>query len=63
MYKVYGIKNCNTVKKALSFLDRHNVLYQFHDYKKEGISKEKLKEWASQIGWEKLVINVIHTIA
>lgn len=55
MYIVYGIKNCNTVKKSLAYLHEHKIPYQFHDYKKEGISKEKLKGWAAQVGWEKLV--------
>lgn len=52
---VYGIKNCNTVKKALNWLDEHNISYTFHDFKKEGVSEEKLKEWEKRFGWEKLV--------
>ena len=55
MYIVYGIKNCNTVKKALDYLNEHHVPYQFHDYKKEGITKKKFSEWATQIGWEPLI--------
>lgn len=55
MYTLYGIKNCNTVKKATSWLDTNNIPYTFHDYKKEGISEEKLKEWIKQVGWEPLV--------
>ncbi|AYD46715.1 ArsC family reductase [Arachidicoccus soli] len=55
MYIVYGIKNCNTVKKSLTYLDEHKIAYRFHDYKKEGITKAKLKDWSSQLGWEKLV--------
>lgn len=55
MYTVYGIKNCNTVKKALDFLDRHEIPYEFHDYKKQGITKAKLSEWAAQLGWEPLI--------
>lgn len=55
MYTVYGIKNCNTVKKALDFLNQHKIPYQFHDYKKEGITKKKLSEWAKQLGWEPLI--------
>ncbi|MEJ6982062.1 ArsC family reductase [Pedobacter sp. P351] len=53
--KVYGIKNCDTVKKALKWLDDHNVRYEFHDFKKSGISEEKLEEWSAKIGWESLV--------
>lgn len=52
---VYGIKNCNTVKTALDWLRTHNVEFEFHDYKTKGITKEKLKAWIRQIGWESLV--------
>ncbi len=52
---VYGIKNCNTVKTALDWLRTHNVEFEFHDYKTKGITKEKLKAWISQVGWESLV--------
>ena len=45
--KLYGIPNCNTVKKALAFLKKLNTTIEFHDYKKKGISKEKLREWIS----------------
>ena len=52
---VYGIKNCNTVKSALQWLDQHDVAYNFHDYKKLGISAEALKGWSKQVGWELLL--------
>lgn len=52
---VYGIPNCNTVKKALDWLKAHQIEFTFHDYKKKGISKEKLQEWESQVGWEALI--------
>lgn len=52
---VYGIKNCNTVKKALTWLEENNIAYTFHDFKKEGISEEKLKMWEKETGWEPLV--------
>lgn len=55
MYTVYGIPNCNTVKKALDWLKEHQVAYEFHDYKKKGITAEKLQSWAAQTGWEALV--------
>lgn len=52
---VYGIKNCNTVKAALDWLNTHKVSYTFHDYKSKGITAEKLKSWSEQVGWERLV--------
>ena len=53
--KVYGIKNCNTVAKALSWLKENQIDFEFHDFKKLGISESKLKEWADQLGWEALI--------
>lgn len=53
--KVYGIKNCDTVKKSLDWLKKNNVEFEFHDYKKEGITSEKLSSWIKQVGWESLV--------
>lgn len=55
MIKIYGIKNCDTVKKALLWLDGNKIKYQFHDYKKEGIDDEKLLEFTKQFGWQKVV--------
>ena len=52
--KVYGIRNCDTMKKAFAWLEQRSVGYDFHDYKKEGIAAAKLKEWAARAGWEKL---------
>lgn len=52
---VYGIKNCDTVKKALNWLKANNKAFEFHDYKKEGITTEKLHSWSSQVGWENLL--------
>ncbi len=52
---VYGIKNCNTVKKATDWLDDHGIAYTFHDFKKEGVSADKLTAWEKQLGWEPLV--------
>jgi arsenate reductase (glutaredoxin) len=52
---VYGIRNCDTVKKALTWLDENKVPYTFHDYKSKGITEAKLKEWIQQVGWESLV--------
>jgi Spx/MgsR family transcriptional regulator len=45
MIKVYGIKNCDSVKKALSFFKKHNLEYELHDFKNEDISCEKIKSW------------------
>ena len=50
--KVYGITNCDTVKKALDWLKAHHVDYEFHDFKKLGISQEKLQEWDAKAGYE-----------
>jgi arsenate reductase (glutaredoxin) len=52
---VYGIKNCDTVKKALTWLDKNKIPYTFHDYKTKGITEAKLKSWIGQVGWESLV--------
>ena len=52
---VYGIKNCNTVKSAIDWLKKNKVEFEFHDYKKSGITAAKLSEWSKQIGWESLV--------
>jgi len=52
---LYGIRNCDTMKKAWTWLDQHGVAYAFHDYKKEGIDRERLAAWARQVGWETLL--------
>ena len=53
--KVYGIPNCDTVKKARDWFKNHNIDYEFHDFKKEGISAEKLNEWDVKVGYEKFL--------
>jgi arsenate reductase (glutaredoxin) len=53
--KVYGITNCNTVKKALDWLNANHVKYEFHDFKKLGVSEEKLKEWDKRAGYERFL--------
>ena len=53
--KIYGITNCNTVKKALDWLEENHVNYEFHDFKKLGISPEKLNEWDRKTGYEKFL--------
>lgn len=53
--KLYGIPNCDTVKKARAWLDEQDVKYEFHDYKKQGVPLDVLKKAARQLGWEALV--------
>ena len=53
---IYGIKDCDTMKKARAWLDRHGVDYTFHDYKKEGADAGKLEKWVETAGWE-MVLN------
>ena len=53
--KVYAIPNCNTVKKAIDWLKANKVVYEFHDYKKSGITSAILTNWCKQVGWEALV--------
>jgi len=56
MIKIYGIPNCDTMKKARKWLDENNLDYVFHDYKKQGIAEKDLKRWVEQLGWE-VVLN------
>jgi arsenate reductase len=52
---IYGIKNCDTMKKARAWLDKHGVDYAFHDYKSAGVDKDKLERWAKKAGWETII--------
>jgi arsenate reductase len=52
---IYGIKNCDTMKKARVWLDEHGVDYSFHDYKTAGIDKDRLARWIKVVGWETLL--------
>jgi Spx/MgsR family transcriptional regulator len=52
---IYGIKNCDTMKKARAWLDQRGVAYHFHDYKNAGIERAKLEAWAKTVGWETLL--------
>jgi arsenate reductase (glutaredoxin) len=52
---IYGIKNCDTMKKARAFLDKKGIGYAFHDYKTAGIERTKLEGWAKKAGWEMLL--------
>ncbi len=53
--KLYGIKNCDTVKKARKWLDDANITHEFHDFKKEGLDDALLSRWEEQLGWEVLL--------
>ena len=55
MFIVYGIPNCNTVKKARTWLEEKGISYTFHDYKKKGITAEEISNWLLYYPWEKLV--------
>ena len=55
MPTIYGIKNCDTMKKAFAWLDEHDLRYDFHDYKTAGIDLDRLKSWSKQVGWETLL--------
>lgn len=55
MMKLYGIPNCNTVKKARDWLDLHHVAYEFHDFKKQGVSEQLLQSWLTQLPESKLI--------
>jgi arsenate reductase (glutaredoxin) len=52
---IYGIKNCDTMKKARAWLDAHGVGYSFHDYKTAGIDRAHLERWCKKVGWEVLL--------
>lgn len=55
MYTLYGIKNCDTVKKARKWLDENAVSYRFHDYRVDGLSHEQLLAFEAQLGWETIL--------
>jgi arsenate reductase (glutaredoxin) len=53
--KIYGIKNCDTMKKAFVWLETHGVDYDFHDYKKAGIDAARVEMWCAELGWDKVL--------
>ncbi len=53
--EIFGIKACDTMKKARTFLEARGVPHVFHDYKLEGVTAERLSGWAAKVGWEKLL--------
>lgn len=52
---MYGIKNCDTIKKARKYLDTHQIDYHFHDFREDGINPIQLSAWAAELGWEALL--------
>ena len=52
---LYGIRNCDTVKKARAWLDKQGVAYAFHDYKLAGIERPRLEQWCKELGWERVL--------
>lgn len=55
MTKMYGIPNCDTIKKARKWLDNKNIDYTFHNYKKDGVPEKNLRQWVKKLGWEILL--------
>jgi Spx/MgsR family transcriptional regulator len=55
MIMIYGIKNCDTMKKARAWLDAHKIAYEFHDYKSQGMDRARLEKWVQVLGWESLL--------
>ncbi len=55
MLRIYGIKNCDTMKKAFAWLDAHSVAYEFVDYKKAGVAASHLPDWNRRAGWKTLL--------
>jgi len=55
MNTVYGIRNCDTMKKACAWLEGHDVPYAFHDYQRQGIDRAHLRRWIAAVGWERLL--------
>ncbi|WP_066014390.1 ArsC family reductase [Endozoicomonas atrinae] len=55
MVTLYGIPNCDTIKKARRWLEGSGVEYRFHDYRKDGLQKDMLEQWAAELGWEELL--------
>ena len=52
---IFGIKNCDTMKKAMNWLDENGIDYHFHDYKKEGVPEQRLRQWLEALGWETVI--------
>ena len=52
---IYGISNCDTVKKAKNWLDSHNIDYKFHDFRKDGINRDIINGWLNTVAWDKIL--------
>lgn len=55
MITLYGITNCDTIRRARSWLSDHHIDYRFHDFRKDGLDEKLLKQWAKKLGWETLL--------
>ena len=55
MITLYGIPNCDSIRKARRWLDAHGVAYRFHDYKRDGLDELALRGWVERLGWEALL--------
>lgn len=55
MITLYGISNCDTIRKARKWLEANGVEYTFHDYRKDGLQEKQLKQWVRELGWETLL--------
>ena len=53
--KIFGIKNCDTMKKAFVWCEANHISYEFHDYKKQGVPRDRLLHWCRSLGWQTLV--------
>ena len=53
--RMYGIKNCDTIKKARDWLEQHGIAFEFHDYKAAGIDRATLEAWCKEVGWETIL--------
>jgi len=55
MIRIYGIKNCDSMKKAFAWCEEHGIEYEFHDYKKQGVPRDRLVLWCRTLGWKTLL--------
>lgn len=55
MTTLFGINNCDTIKKARKWLSEHNINYQFHDYRRDGLEQAQLEQWCHELGWEQVL--------
>ena len=60
MLTVYGLKSCDTTRKSLKWLERREAAHRFLDVRADGVDHDKLTEWAMEVGWEALLLSLIH---